>query len=80
MGILAQISENPSLCSVCGYIFQMGTDNLPCDEFVISVFRELPSGGHIYNNIPGKLQCDIIGLLFLLNFIRLNLPPFWLKL
>jgi len=52
------------------YIFQMGTDNLPCDEFVISVFRELPSGGHIYNNIPGKLQCDIIGLLFLLNFIR----------
>lgn len=29
-------------------------DNLPCDDFVISVFTDLPAGGHIYNNIQGN--------------------------
>ncbi|XP_060557889.1 LOW QUALITY PROTEIN: ubiquitin carboxyl-terminal hydrolase 40-like [Ruditapes philippinarum] len=58
------IDQRQTTAQLYEAVMELGMEYLPCDQFQISKFRELPAGGHIYDNITETedmliKHCDI---------------------
>ncbi|XP_060593395.1 ubiquitin carboxyl-terminal hydrolase 40-like, partial [Ruditapes philippinarum] len=58
------IDQRQTTAQLYEAVMELGMEYLPCDQFQISKFRELPAGGHIYDNVTETedmliKHCDI---------------------